>query len=225
MKTMTRLLFLSLALLLAGCLRQEFATTVLSETQPEYGSPQSLIYAIEPLEKRQKRNPRFPALQSRVEKALRERGLRTSRDVSRVTGIIFVDVKTKLRTEKHTYEEPIYEYSSEITGAHGSYNPKTGRYKVRYERTPTYEKKGYRKRSWTSYNYETTLFLQAWDLRTGKSPWTTMLWCSTPLDDEEKVVEAMLEGGKDYIATDTYPTVHLTIEEDSDGGYTASVDE
>ena len=142
MKTMTRLLFLSLALLLGGCLRQEFATTVLSETQPEYGSPQSLIYAIEPLEKRQKRNPRFPALQSRVEKALRERGLRTSRDVSRVTGIIFVDVKTKLRTEEHTYEEPIYEYGSEITGAHGSYNPKTGRYKVRYERTPTYEKKG-----------------------------------------------------------------------------------
>ena len=225
MKTMTRLPFLLLAVLLAGCLRQEFATTVLSETRPEYGSPQSLVYLVEPLEKRQKRNPRFPALQSRVEKALQERGLRTSRDASRVTGIVFVDVKTKLRTEKHTYDDPVYEYGSEITGAHGTYNPKTKRYSVRYERTPTYEKKGYRKRSWTSYNYQTTIYLQAWDLRTGKSPWNTALWCSTPLDDEEKVVEALLEGGKGYIAVDTFPTIHLTIEEDSDGGYTASVDE
>lgn len=226
MKTMARrLLFLLFPVFLSGCIRQEYAATVLSETQPEYGNPQSLIYVVEPLEKRQKRNPRFPALQSRVEKALRERGLRTSRDASRVTGIIFVDVKTKLHKEKRTYEEPIYEYGSEITGAKGVYNPKTGRYTTRYERTPTYEKKGYRKRSWTSYNYETTLYLVACDLRTGKSLWRTTLWCSTPLNDEEKVIEAMLEGGKDHIATDTYPVVNLTIEEDYEGGYTASVHE
>lgn len=226
MKTMIRCLFLVLfGVFMAGCVRQEYLTTVLSETQPEYGTPQSLVYSVEPVEEREERNPRFHNLRARIERALQQRGIRTTRNLALVTGIIFVDVSQKTIKETHTYEEPIYKYGSEVTGAHGTYDKKTGKYSVSYDRTPTYEKKGYRKKKWTSYEYKTTLKLQGWDVKTRKRLWVTSLWCTTPSDDVEKATEAMLEGGKDYIAIDTYPVIHLNIEEDYDGVYTATVDD
>lgn len=226
MKTMiTCLLPLLFGVLMTGCVRQEYLTTILSKTQPQYGTPQSRVYVVAPLEERELRNPRFHTLRTRIERVLQERGIKTTRNPTLVTGVVFVDVETKTIKETHTYDEPIYEIGSEVTGAHGSYDKKTGKYTVRYDRQPTYEKTGYRKRKWTSYEYQTLLIMQGWDVNVPQMLWSTSLCCTTPWDDQEKATEAMLEGGKDYIAVDTFPVIHLNIEEDYDGVYTATVDD